>query len=235
MLRVEQINVWYGSVQALHSVSLEVKESEIVCLIGANGAGKSTCLRTISGLTPPRSGTISFGGRQINGLAPEDIVFLGISHAPEGRRIFPGLTVIQNLEVGAVPSGRKGESLKSELDRVFELFPILRERRRQLGWSLSGGEQQMLSIGRALMAGPKLLMLDEPSLGLAPRITHELFEVIARVNKNGMVILLVEQNANMALQVAHRCYVLENGIITAAGEAAKIRNDPAVRAAYLGG
>ena len=234
MLRVDDLHVFYGPIHALKGVSLSVEEGEIVTLIGANGAGKTTLLRAISGLTPPRRGTIHFQERSLLRRLPEDIVRLGVSHVPEGRRIFANLTVQENLELGAFLRNDRAE-LARDLERVFDLFPRLRERLHQLAGTLSGGEQQMLAIGRALMARPRLLLLDEPSLGLAPLLVRTIFDVIREINGQGTTILLVEQNAHMALSVAHRAYVLETGRIVLEGPAEALRQSEAIRAAYLGG
>ena len=218
----------------LKGVSLEVREGEIVTLLGANGAGKTTTLMTVSGLVPIRQGSATFQGRTLNGMSPEGIVGLGISQVPEGRRILPSLTVEENLALGAYHVRDQAVNRRT-LERVQVLFPVLARRRRQLAGTLSGGEQQMLAIGRGLMAHPKLLMLDEPSLGLAPKLVTEVFRVIRRLNGEGMTILLVEQNAYQALQIAHRAYVLETGRIVLADTAAALAANPQVKAAYLGG
>ena len=234
MLRCEELEAAYGPVVALQSISLSVAEGEVVTLIGANGAGKSTTLKAIVGLVPPSRGRISLGGERIDGLPPEAVARRGVALVPEGRRIFPGLTVQENLEVGASAwDARRAERL-AEMEKVFSLFPRLAERRQQLGWSLSGGEQQMLAIGRALMSRPKLLLLDEPSLGLAPLVVEEVFRRIEAINRTGMTILLVEQNAAMALRAAHRGYVIERGRVVTEGRASKLVTDPDVVAAYLG-
>ena len=235
MLKVLDIYVFYGRIQALKGVSLTVDEGEIVTLIGANGAGKTTVLRSISGLQRLEKGKIEFQGQDISGIVPEDLVSMGISHVPEGRRVFPGLTVYENLEIGA-SSWRKGRAdLSEDLEKVYTLFPRLKERHKQLAWSLSGGEQQMLAIGRALMARPKLLLLDEPSLGLSPVLVEQVFEVLQEINKQGITMLLVEQNAYMALEIAHRGYVIENGKIVLSDKASVLSKDPKVKEAYLGG
>ncbi len=235
MLEVNSIEVKYGNITALHGVSFRVQEGEIVTLIGANGAGKTTSLHTISGLLPLSGGDISFMGQTINGKAPEDIVRLGIAHSPEGRRVFSGLTVQENLEIGATPWRKRRDSIAEDMDRVYALFPRLAERRTQLAWSMSGGEQQMLAVGRALMGRPKLLLLDEPSLGLAPIIVEQLFDKIVSINKLGVTILLVEQNAAMALSVATRGYLLENGRVVLEDTTEKLQNHTLVKEAYLGG
>ena len=234
MLEVRDLHVYYGPIHALKGVSLSVAEGEIVTLIGANGAGKTTLLRAISGLTPPRRGTIAFEGRSLLRRLPEDIVRLGVSHVPEGRRIFANLTVQENLELGAFLRRDRAE-LARDRERVFALFPRLKERLHQVAGTLSGGEQQMLAIGRALMARPRLLLLDEPSLGLAPLLVRTIFDVIKEINGQGTTILLVEQNAHMALSIAHRAYVLETGRIVLEGPAEALRQSEQIRAAYLGG
>ena len=233
MLRLTDVHTFYGPIEALKGISLEVKESEIVALIGANGAGKSTTLMTISGVLIPRRGQIEFLDENIAGLPTHAIVGKGISQVPEGRRIFPRLTVLENLEMGAFLR-RDRRECESDLESVFEQFPILKERRSQLGGTLSGGEQQILAIGRALMARPKLLLMDEPSLGLAPIVVKKIFEIIRKINRGGRTILLVEQNARAALNLAHRGYVMETGRIVMEGEARALLSDPRVREAYLG-
>jgi len=233
VLEIKEITVSYDIAPALWDVSLCVEEGKIVSIVGSNGAGKSTLLRTISGVIHPRKGTILFNRRTIDHLPPHQIARMGISHIPEGRRIFPHLTVIENLKMGALHL--KDEQRFEQLQRnVFELFPVLAERQRQLGGTLSGGEQQMLAVGRGLMSDPKILLLDEPSLGLAPIIVDTLFDVIARLNRQGQTILLVEQNAYLSLEVAQHAYVLEVGRIVLEGEASKLIDDPHVKKAYLG-
>ncbi len=233
ILELDQLRAGYGNIEALHGISLTVDEGEIVTLIGANGAGKTTALMAISGCVRARAGAIRFRGRDISALATHEIVALGLVQSPEGRKIFPRLSVMENLEMGAF-SRRDRDGIAADAKRVFELFPILGERRRQPGGTLSGGEQQMLAIGRALMARPKLLLLDEPSLGLAPLVVSRIFEVIRELNREGATILLVEQNAQMALKAAHRGYVLETGSISMSGPAAELLSDQRVRSAYLG-
>ena len=233
VLSVDSIETFYGSIQALKGVSIEVYEGEIVTLIGANGAGKSTTLRSINGLNHPRRGTIEFMGKDITNDAAHDIVRMGIAQSPEGRKLFPRMTVTENLEMGAFQRNDKG-GMKEDMDRVFELFPRLAERRTQKAGTMSGGEQQMCAIGRALMARPALLMLDEPSMGLAPIFVQRIFETIVEVNKQGTSILLVEQNALMALEVANRGYVLETGHVALADDAKALAQNPEVRKTYLG-
>jgi branched-chain amino acid transport system ATP-binding protein len=234
MLAIKNIHTYHGNIQALKGVSLEVREAEIVALIGANGAGKSTTLMSICGIVPPRGGEIRFQNQPIHHLAPNQIVALGICQVPEGRRIFPRLTVLENLEMGAFLR-TDAQGIKQDLDYAFELFPILAQRRHQPGGTLSGGEQQMLAVSRALMARPRLLLLDEPSLGLAPMVVKRIFEIIHRINvENKTTIFLVEQNANLALKVAHRGYVMENGRITLGDSAQGLMANAAVRKAYLG-
>jgi branched-chain amino acid transport system ATP-binding protein len=234
MLRIEHLEAGYGHRRCLAGVSLDVQAGEIVALLGANGAGKTTTLMAISGLVRIWSGTVTFDGADVNGFAPEAIVRLGISHVPEGRRILPRLTVLENLELGAYLR-RDRAAIRHDLGRAFELFPILAERRRQLAGTLSGGEQQMLAIARGLMARPKLLLLDEPSLGLAPKLVVTIFQTIQRINREGVTVLLVEQNAYQALHIAHRGYVLETGRITVSDRADRLAKNPQVKAAYLGG
>jgi len=233
VLVVEQIHTFYGAIEALKGVSLEVNEGEIVTLIGSNGAGKTTTLRSISGIVPPRTGRIIFEGQDIQGLAGHEVAELGIAQAPEGRRIFPRMTVLENLEMGAF-TRRDPTGIREDLDRVYELFPRLKERERQKGGTMSGGEQQMLAIGRAMMARPKLLLLDEPSLGLAPVIVDRIYEVVREINAQGTTIVLVEQNANYALDVSQRGYVLETGTVALTDKSTTLRDDPRVKAAYLG-
>jgi branched-chain amino acid transport system ATP-binding protein len=232
LLEVEDVHTFYGNIEALKGISLKVKEGEVVTLIGANGAGKSTTLRSISGLTPPRAGTIRFRGREITVTPPQDIVRLGISHAPEGRRCFPRMTALDNLLLGAFL--RRDGGIQDDLERVFRLFPRLEERRKQKAGTMSGGEQQMLAIGRALMANPDLLLLDEPSMGLAPILVERIYETVAEINRQGTTILLVEQNANFALEISHRGYVLETGEIVMSDQAGALRENDDVRKAYLG-
>jgi branched-chain amino acid transport system ATP-binding protein len=233
LLEVENVETFYGSIQALKGVTINVRDGEIVTLIGANGAGKSTTLRSINGLNHPRKGTIRFQGRDITHEAPHDIVKMGIAQSPEGRKLFPRMTVTENLEMGAFQR-RDKDGMKEDMDRVFELFPRLAERRNQKAGTMSGGEQQMCAIGRALMARPTLLMLDEPSMGLAPIFVERIFETVVEVNKQGTSILLVEQNALMALEVASRGYVLETGKVVLADESKALAQNPEVRKTYLG-
>ena len=234
MLTINDINVFYGAIHAIKGVSLEVNEGEIVTLIGANGAGKSTSLRTISGLLKPKTGSIQFVGQEIAGMPAHEIVKTGISQVPEGRRIFAEMSVLENLELGAFTRKDK-DGIKADMELVFERFPRLKERIGQLAGTLSGGEQQMLAMGRALMSRPRLLLLDEPSMGLAPLLIKEIFTIIQDINKTGTTVLLVEQNANMALSIAHRAYVLETGRITLSGDAKELAASDEVRKAYLGG
>ena len=234
LLEIRDLHVYYGHVYALKGISLEVEEGEIVTLIGANGAGKTTTLRTISGLVRPRQGQIFFDGQDITHLPAHEIVYLGISHAPEGRKVFTTLTVQENLNMGAYSLGNDKAAIEANRRRVFDLFPRLAERKNQLGGTLSGGEQQMLSIGRALMARPKLLLLDEPSLGLAPLLVRAIFQTIKEINEQGVTVLLVEQNARAALRLAHKGYVLETGRIVLSGPAQELLENEQVRKAYLG-
>ncbi len=234
MLKLQNIETFYGNIQALKSISMDIAEGEIVTLIGANGAGKSTTLMSISGVVPPRAGEILFQDQPIHGLPPNTIVSMGISQVPEGRRIFPYLTVLENLDMGAFLRDDKDE-IKNDIAYIFELFPILAERRNQPGGTLSGGEQQMLAISRALMARPRLLLLDEPSLGLAPLVVKRIFDIVRKINtENNTTVFLVEQNANLALKTAHRGYVMENGRIIMADAADKLLANEDVRKAYLG-
>jgi branched-chain amino acid transport system ATP-binding protein len=228
LLEIHDIHTFYGTIEALKGISLEVNEGEIVTLIGSNGAGKSTTLRSISGLTPPREGSIQFDGEEIGETPPQEIVQRGISQSPEGRRIFDRMTVRENLELGAYL--RRDTNVASDMDRVFDLFPRLKEK----AGTMSGGEQQMLAIGRALMASPKLLLLDEPSMGLAPVLVERIYETVAEINKQGTTILLVEQNANFALEVSERAYVLETGTVALSDKASALRENPEVQRAYLG-
>ncbi len=233
ILHLEDVHTYYGTIHALKGITLDVREGEIVTLIGANGAGKSTTLRSINGLNTPREGSITFQGRNITRRPPHDIVQMGISQSPEGRRLFPHMSVLENLEMGAFQ--RKDRSgIREDLDRVYGLFPRLAERKSQRGGTLSGGEQQMCAIGRALMARPKLLMLDEPSMGLAPIFVEKICEIIGEINQQGTTILLVEQNALMALDAAQRGYVLETGRVVLADEAKSLRQNEQVRKTYLG-
>ena len=233
ILKVNDINVYYGSIHAIKGISFEVNEGEIVTLIGANGAGKSTTLNTISGLLRSKTGSIEFFGESLAKVAPHKIVERGLVMVPEGRRIFTQMTVEENLEMGAYSQPNSG--IKASLEEVYELFPRLKERRTQIGGTLSGGEQQMLAMGRALMSKPKLLMLDEPSMGLAPILVEQIFDIVKELNDAGTTILLVEQNAQMALSIADRAYVLGTGRITISGGAAEVLADDRVRTAYLGG
>jgi branched-chain amino acid transport system ATP-binding protein len=234
MLKLNNINTYYGNIHALKDVSLEIKEGEIITLIGANGAGKTTTLMSISGIVPPRTGEVLFMGKPIHELSSEKIVSMGLCQVPEGRHIFPHLTVTENLDMGAFLRKDKG-NISKDMDYIFDLFPILNERRSQPGGTLSGGEQQMLAISRALMARPKLLLLDEPSLGLAPIIIRQIFEIIKKINKeSGTTVFLVEQNANLALKAADRGYVMENGRITITDTGANLLSNEEVKNAYLG-
>jgi branched-chain amino acid transport system ATP-binding protein len=233
LLELQDVHTYYGSIHALKGISLSIEGGEIVTLIGSNGAGKSTTLRTISGLLRPRRGAILLEQRRLDQLLPHEIVSLGVIHVPEGRRIFPRLTVQENLVMGAYQR-RDKDGIQRDLERVFALFPRLKERLHQKGGTLSGGEQQMLAIGRALMSRPRVLLLDEPSMGLAPVLVEMIFDIIREINQQGITILLVEQNARMALSVAHRGYVLETGRIVLSGPGLQLAGDPMVKAAYLG-
>jgi len=234
MLEVKDIDVYYGAIHALKKLSIKVEQGSIVTLIGANGAGKTTTLKTISGLLRPRSGAIYFKGNEITKVPPEKIVGLGISQVPEGRRVFASMSVLENLEMGAYLRKKKSE-INSDMENVFTRFPRLKERSRQMAGTLSGGEQQMLAIGRALMARPELLLMDEPSMGLAPLLVKEIFEIIKDINSRGTTILLVEQNANMALSIADYAYVIETGEIVLQGNAQELMHSEDVKNAYLGG
>jgi branched-chain amino acid transport system ATP-binding protein len=233
VLHVDDIHTFYGAIEALKGISLEVFEGEIVTLIGSNGAGKTTTLRSVSGIVPPRSGSIYYQGEDITGIAGHTVAGMGIAHSPEGRRIFPRMTVLENLEMGAF-TRKDGAAIRGDIDRVYEMFPRLQERAKQKAGTMSGGEQQMLAMGRALMAQPSLLLLDEPSLGLAPVIVDKIYEIIREINQQGVTILLVEQNANYALDVSTRGYVLETGTVALTDKSAALRNDERVKAAYLG-
>ena len=233
LLELRDVNAFYGRIQALRKVSLEVDKGEVVALIGSNGAGKTTTLRTISGLMHPAGGTIHFDGRDITRTGPSTIVELGISQSPEGRRLFPRMTVVDNLFMGAYTRNDK-PGITSDMDRVFTLFPRLKERRTQIAGTLSGGEQQMLAMGRAMMARPKVLMLDEPSLGLAPILIETIFSIVREINAQGIPVLLVEQNANKALEVANRAYVLETGVVVQKGSGRELLASEEVQKAYLG-
>ncbi|CAB4364525.1 MAG: ATP-binding cassette domain-containing protein [Actinobacteria bacterium] len=236
LLEVNDLHVFYGRIEAIKGISFTVGEGEIVTLIGANGAGKSTTLKTVSGLRPVAKGTITFDGQDITKMPAHKRTELGICQAPEGRGIFPGMSVLENLDMGCwTRKDRKSAAYKSDLERVFELFPRLAERKSQAGGSMSGGEQQMLTIGRALMSRPRVLLLDEPSMGLAPMLITQIFDIITEINRQGTTVLLVEQNAAQALRRAHRAYVLETGLVVKTDEASKLLTDPAVQAAYLGG
>jgi branched-chain amino acid transport system ATP-binding protein len=232
LLEVRDLHVFYGNIEAIKGVSLEIREGEIVTLIGANGAGKTTTLNAISGLLRPRSGSISYQGQALAGVPAYQVVTRGLSQAPEGRKIFPRMSIRENLEMGAF--SRPRQDLTADFERVYDLFPVLRERESQPGGTLSGGEQQMLAMGRALMAGPKLLMLDEPSMGLAPMLVQKIFDIVREINAQGTTILLVEQNAHVALEISHRGYVLETGRVTLTDDAASLLRDPHVQEAYLG-
>jgi len=234
LLEVKNLNVYYGAIHALQGISFDINEGEVVTLIGSNGAGKSTTLSTISGLLQPRVGSVNFRGKEITLTQAQDIVKLGISQSPEGRKIIATLTVLENLEMGAYTRSDKAE-INASIERVFKSFPRLKERQKQLGGTLSGGEQQMLAMGRALMSKPTLLLLDEPSMGLSPILVEEIFNIILEINKQGTSILLVEQNAQMALSVSHRGYVLETGRIALQGKSDDLLHNPQVMEAYLGG
>lgn len=234
MLELSSVNVYYDAIHALKDLSIKVCEGEIVTLIGANGAGKSTTLKTISGLLKPRSGSIKFKGKDVTAFTAPEIVKLGISHVPEGRRVFAQMTIMENLEMGAYIRRDKSE-ISKDYERIFTLFPRLKERKNQLAGTMSGGEQQMLAIGRALMSRPEILLLDEPSMGLAPLIVKDIFSIIKDINKAGTTILLVEQNANMALQISNRAYVIRNGVIEIEGKAEELLNNDEIKNAYLGG
>jgi branched-chain amino acid transport system ATP-binding protein len=233
LLEIENMHSYYGHIHALRGISLTVEEGEVVTLIGSNGAGKTTTLRSIHGILPPREGKIIFDGEEIQGTAAHELIGKGIAQSPEGRRIFFRMTVLENLEMGAYHRNDASE-VHEDMDRVFDLFPRLKERTRQEAGTMSGGEQQMLAIGRALMSRPKLLLLDEPSMGLAPVLVERIFEIIREINKQGTTLLLVEQNANVALEIASRGYVLESGAIVNSASASELREDPSVREAYLG-
>lgn len=234
MLKVDNINVYYGAIHALKGISVEVNQGEIVTLIGANGAGKSTTLRTISGLLKPKTGQILFEGQNIAGTPAQNVVKLGISQVPEGRRVFAHMTVLENLDLGAYLRNDT-KAIKADMDNVFSRFPRLAERRSQLAGTLSGGEQQMLAMGRALMSRPRILLLDEPSMGLAPLLVKEIFSIVKDINATGTTILLVEQNAHMALSIANKAYVLETGRVTLSGDAKELAASEEIRKAYLGG
>lgn len=234
MLKIENLHVYYGAIHAVKGISLEVAEGEIVTLIGANGAGKTTTLRTISGLEKARTGTITYNGRDIGSMQAEEIVKMGISHVPEGRRVFTNMSVLENLDLGAYFSKDKKE-INNSLEKVFEAFPRLYERRNQVAGTLSGGEQQMLSMGRALMSKPKLMMLDEPSMGLAPILVRQIFSIIEEIHRAGTTILLIEQNAHLALSIADKGYVLETGRIVYEGKASELAQTEEIKKAYLGG
>ncbi|MBP2017482.1 branched-chain amino acid transport system ATP-binding protein [Symbiobacterium terraclitae] len=235
MLELHDVHTFYGSIEALKGISLTVEEGEVVALLGGNGAGKSTTLRTISGLLRPRQGDVRFGGRSIVGRPPEEIVKLGIVQVPEGRRIFGPLTVEENLEMGAFLARGQKARIQEDMARVYDMFPRLRERRHQLAGTLSGGEQQMLAVGRALMARPRLLMLDEPSMGLAPNLVQFIMQTVREINRQGVTVLVVEQNARSALRLATRAYVIETGSVTLEGPANELARNDQVVAAYLGG
>ena len=233
LLELQDVTLLYGRIQALHGISMTVGEGEIVALIGANGAGKTTTMRAISGLRPVAQGSIRFNGEDITKMRADVRVVRGISQSPEGRGIFPGMTVRENLEMGAYTRRNKAE-IREDMDRAFTLFPRLKEREKQVGGTMSGGEQQMLAVGRALMSRPKLLLLDEPSMGLAPMLIQQIFDIVVEINQQGTTVLLVEQNAQQALSRAHRAYVLETGHIVKSGTGAELLHDPSVKDAYLG-
>lgn len=233
MLELVDLNVYYGAIHALKGINIKVNQGEIVTLIGANGAGKTTTLKTISGALKPKNGKVLFQGGELDKIKAHDIVGLGIAHVPEGRKVFMNMSVMENLEMGAYSRKDKGE-IKKDYEKIFETFPRLLERKNQMAGTLSGGEQQMLAIGRALMARPKLLLLDEPSMGLAPLIVKQIFSIIEDINEKGTTVLLVEQNASMALKIAHRAYVIQNGVVELEGNAEELLNDENVRYAYLG-
>jgi len=234
LLNIRDIETYYGTAQALKGISLEARKGDLIAILGANGAGKTTLLRTICGLNEPRRGTIEFEGRKIDRMSPDDIVKLGISYCPEGRKLFPQMSVFKNLTLGAYVRRGDQPGIKETMKRVFDLFPVIKERQQQLAGTLSGGEQQMLVIGRALMSEPKLLMLDEPSLGIAPLVVARIFEVIKDINQRGTTILLVEQNAEIALSIANYGYVLETGEVILSGEAKQLLSEEKVKQAYLG-
>ncbi|MFA6940531.1 MAG: ABC transporter ATP-binding protein [Clostridiaceae bacterium] len=233
MLKLDNINLYYGAIHALKDISIEVEKGQIVTLIGANGAGKTSTLRAISGLNPIKSGSIEFNGKILKNIPAYQLVKMGISMVPEGRRIFANLTVMENLELGAYIR-KESKAIKADYNRIFQLFPRLLERKNQVAGTLSGGEQQMLAIGRALMSRPEILLMDEPSMGLAPIIVKDIFNIIKEINGEGVTVLLVEQNAHMALSIAHKAYVLETGRIILSGDADKLLNDESVKSAYLG-
>ena len=234
MLELNDVNSYYGNIQALKGITLSVDQGEIVCLIGSNGAGKSTTLKTISGLVHPRTGTVTLEGKVISGMPAHEVAGLGVAQSPEGRRIFPRMTVLENLEMGKYHRKNARAELHEDLERVYHLFPRVKERAQQPAGTLSGGEQQMVAIGRALMARPQLLLLDEPSMGLAPMIVQQIFEIVTQINSEGMTIVLVEQNAQKALSVADRAYVMETGTVVLSGDAKALLHDDKVKAAYLG-
>ncbi|SDN93415.1 ABC transporter ATP-binding protein [Acetanaerobacterium elongatum] len=234
MLKVENLEVYYGSIHAIHGVNFEVKQGEIVTLIGANGAGKTTILQTITGMIKSKAGEITFLEKNLKTIEPHRILQLGLAHVPEGRRIFSGLTVMENLQMGAYIRNDGKAAIDADYERVFTTFPRLKERKSQLAGTLSGGEQQMLAISRAIMAKPKMMLLDEPSMGLSPILVQEIFKIVKDVNASGVTVLLVEQNANMALSIADRAYVLETGHIVKEGSAQELKNDSAIQKAYLG-